>query len=79
MLKMFCDCCGKEIKSNNVGGRVKKKKTINNTDVEIEVMVAIDVEIEVMVAINGTWNDGHICDDCLIEILTDIELSDESE
>jgi len=70
MYKQFCDVCEKEIKRNYVGNRLKKKKIINRTNTEPNAAgCKTKIEIEVMVAVNGMWNEGTICEDCLMKVL----------
>lgn len=53
MLKAFCDMCQKEI--NGTSDRLRRKKG--------------NISIEVMVCVNGTWNAGHVCDMCTLDII----------
>lgn len=55
MIKRICDICKKEIERNCVGQRY--------------LPCLGKVSCEVMVAIEGTWNDGEICLDCLKKVL----------
>jgi hypothetical protein len=57
MIKYFCDVCGEETKRNYVQERLKP--VFSNGKVECEVIVAI----------NGTWNGGVICEECLRDAL----------
>ena len=64
-IKFFCDVCGEETKRNYVSERLKPELVYGPSERE--------VRCEVIVAINGTWNDGVICEKCLREVLTEPE------
>lgn len=51
--KFFCDHCHKQIKSPS--DRVRRIKG--------------EIMIEVMVRYENTWNAGHICDACVIDVV----------
>ena len=58
MTKYFCDVCGKEVKGekrNCVALRYKPKLG--------------GVGCEVMVQVDGVWNSGCICLECLLKVL----------
>jgi hypothetical protein len=55
MIKYFCDVCGEETKRNYVATRLKPELVYDSGKVVCEVVVAI----------NGTWNGGVICRECL--------------
>jgi len=56
MIKYYCDVCGKELTRDYVEDRLVRE---------------LDrVKVEVTVAIDGTWNKGDICGDCLIKAIS---------
>ena len=55
MIKYFCDNCGDEVVRNYVVKRLTRKRK--------------RVTVEVLVATDGTWNNGAICYDCLLDVL----------
>jgi len=55
MFRCYCDACGKEIPVEDSMYRLKATKG--------------RVTAEVMVAIDKTWNHGHICESCLLDVL----------
>ena len=64
-IKYFCDVCGEETKRNYVSDRLKPfDKHIHIIGVNGET-----VECEVIVAIDGSWNGGVICLECLCNAL----------
>jgi len=56
MTKWYCDKCGKELKEGD-HWRVKRKLG--------------RFEIEVMHSVDGTWNAGNLCHECIVEIVND--------
>jgi hypothetical protein len=56
MIREYCDMCDDEVKHNFVDKRLKR--TLKRAS------------IEVLVAMDGTWNKGHICRDCLLDVIT---------
>lgn len=54
-LKIYCDVCNKPIKGST--DRVRR--------------VLGKVMIEVMVRFENTWNAGHVCESCVIKVITD--------
>ena len=50
MLKYFCDICGKDITDYRASRLVGRSGRLT---------------VEVMTAIDGTWNGGHACEDCV--------------
>lgn len=54
MIKYFCDICGKELSRQNQG-RIKVRRG--------------RVSVEVMTALDDGWNSGHLCHDCIIDVI----------
>lgn len=50
-IKYFCDACGGEIPKDQTGRVVRKLERIT---------------VEVLVAVDGVWNDGNVCKDCIV-------------
>jgi hypothetical protein len=61
MVKYYCDRCGKETTENKVSQRLTT--TIQNPK-------GGTIELSIILGINGVWNNGVICMDCLREILS---------
>jgi hypothetical protein len=55
MIKEYCDVCKKEIKRNYISERFCAELG--------------DMEIEIIVAYQHTWNNGHICKSCLLDVV----------
>lgn len=53
MTRDYCDSCDNEIPKgqNCVGSRIQLELG--------------RVRIEIMVAVDNTWNNGHVCEDCI--------------
>ena len=51
MVKLICDKCGNEVDINCVSDRFHWK----NDRFEFELVIAVD----------GTWNKGHLCEECV--------------
>ena len=64
MIKIFCDRCGKETKENMVSQRLS---TV------IQNKIGADCLLEIMLGVNGVWNSGVICRDCLLEMLKELK------
>ena len=60
-VKYSCDGCTKEVKRNYVDQRYQPSRHMN----------ARNINAEVLIAIAGTWNEGHLCKECLLAVLTD--------
>ena len=58
MTKMFCDRCKRETRRNYVSDRLKG--------------IMGGHGIEVMVKYGGTWNKGHLCLECLKNIINQV-------
>ena len=56
MIKEYCDKCGKETKNNMVGN--------DNT------FESGGVAFRITIAIGGIWNNGCLCRDCMIKLIT---------
>lgn len=65
MIRYFCDGCGKQIGRNFVSQRFKPCKYFAPAEAP-----AVNFEAEIIVKTNGCANDGHICKDCLIALVT---------
>ena len=61
MIKLFCDCCEKELgpHENKVNDQVCKTLKFGETVVAVRVMVSVD----------GVWNGGQVCEECLQKVL----------
>lgn len=57
MIKMFCDVCGKEIERNFVIERLRIRLK--------------DVELEIIAGVDGVWNGGQLCKDCLMKAIAE--------
>jgi hypothetical protein len=55
MIRTYCDGCGEEITET---GRLVRSHTARDGCV---------IGVEVMVSVNGTWNGGHVCKQCVID------------
>jgi len=55
MIKYYCDVCGKELIRHTFCNRITKQLDT--------------VRIEIMVALKNVWNAGHICEDCVLEVV----------
>ena len=57
MVKYFCDVCGDEIPGgeNVISSRIQESPVLNGRKVMFEIMAGID----------GAWNGGHLCRNCL--------------
>lgn len=64
-VKHYCDGCGKEIDRSYVTDRFIPTLLINTTGSYVK------VKAEVQLSVNGTWNRGDICRDCLLRVLTE--------
>ena len=54
--RYFCDQCGDEVTDKRTtGNRIKRRRD--------------RVSVEVLVAVDGTWNDGHVCQGCVIRAI----------
>jgi hypothetical protein len=56
MYKCHCDVCGKEITRNAAIDRIKRRKA--------------NVTVEVLVAYKDVWNQGEVCESCVIAIVS---------
>ena len=63
-IKYFCDVCGNETERNYVSDRFTPELVHEKGSV---------ITCKVMVAIDGTWNGGVICEQCLRNALTQPE------
>lgn len=61
MFKCFCDACGTEIPRKEAGKHLLFERG--------------RVTAEIMVAVDNTWNAGHVCADCLREVIAQGEAS----
>ena len=64
MIKTFCDVCEKEIDRNWVTQRLVRYFAIPHK---------VSVEVEIIVKIDGVWNDGAICEGCLMTAIVEGE------
>ena len=60
MIKHYCDGCGKLASRNCVTERFTPKMKLNGKTVVLSVMVSID----------GLWNAGDLCMDCIKKVFT---------
>jgi hypothetical protein len=58
-IQHYCDSCGKSVERNVVSDRLKGSAQVQGKKFEYEVMVAVE----------GTWNAGDLCEDCLIALI----------
>lgn len=59
MIKRYCDVCGKEVDRSVSSDRFRPS----------DVVGGVRVDCEIMVSINGVWNAGDLCVDCLKAIV----------
>lgn len=63
MMKAYCDKCGKEVKRDYAGDRLKRRLAKEG----------VTIQIEVIAGVNGTWNKGDVCLDCLLDAINNGE------
>lgn len=56
-IRRFCDCCGVELTANRVTNRVTREYSVTGKP---------KVQVEVTAGVNGTWNGGELCTDCVV-------------
>lgn len=56
MIERYCDSCGKPVRRNAVHQRIRRRVG--------------RVSAEVTVAVDGTWNRGDVCEDCVILVVS---------
>lgn len=61
MIRFVCDACGEETEKNYVGHRP------SSSDIYLEGKSGFCLEI--MSGVNGTWNSGELCKDCLFNLV----------
>lgn len=66
-MKIFCDGCENEI-GDKKPDRVRRQMQVGGHDVMIEVMVRVD----------RVWNGGHLCDKCVMKVVTEGVASDDT-
>ena len=59
MILEYCDMCGDKIKRNYVDDRLMKQLQQGKVMYHVEVMAGKD----------GCWNDGEICEKCVVNIV----------
>ncbi len=62
---MLCDLCGRKRKRNYVTQRWKPYMTRLGAKSD----ESVRVEAEVIVAVNGVWDGGELCGDCLLDLV----------
>lgn len=55
MIRRYCDACGREVERSVSKDRFRPSTQVGGTVIDCEIMVAI----------NGTWNAGDLCVECL--------------
>ena len=54
MIRRYCDVCGEEVKRSYVSDRLLKWFDGKNK-----------MGVEIILGLNGTWNDGEFCLNCI--------------
>jgi hypothetical protein len=54
--KAFCDLCGEELKKRD---HDRVRRALGR------------VSVEVLTAVDGTWNGGHVCHRCVMQVVRD--------
>lgn len=54
-IRYFCDMCGEEIQKPTDANRIARQHA--------------NITVEVFVAVDGVWNGGHVCADCVVRVV----------